>query len=67
MTSTPVGAEVYLNHSKSASGRTPLTLSDIDAATANYIEVRKSGFRPAHRTVDWTEKTKQEVPFLLKP
>ena len=42
-------------------------ISDIDPATATTIVLKKDGFREERRNVDWTEKTTQDVPFLLKP
>ncbi len=65
--SEPPGAEIYLNGNASAAGRTPMTFSDIDPATATTILIKKDGFREVKRTLDWTKDKKKEESFLLQP
>jgi hypothetical protein len=68
VTSNPEGAAVYLNGSKTPSGSTPLTLTEIAPKIALSVEVRKEGYKQVDkRSIDWTEDTEQTVPFELVP
>jgi serine/threonine protein kinase len=67
VTSDPEGAEVYLNGSNNAAGRTPLTFSEIDPETATSVQVQKDGFQRVKRSIDWTTETKKTEHFPLKP
>ncbi len=67
ITSDPDGADVFLNGSRVAAGKTPLDLKGIGPETATSVEVRKDGFSQARRSIDWTELTEQTEAFELKP
>ncbi|RMH41301.1 MAG: PEGA domain-containing protein [Deltaproteobacteria bacterium] len=62
--STPPDAEVFLNGR--SVGRTPLTLSDLDPSAAETIELRRPGYRPERRRLDWSERTEQRQQFTLR-
>jgi hypothetical protein len=62
--SEPPGASVYLNGDPM--GRTPLRLADLDPAAATTVELRKKGFRPVRRTLDWTNETEKTLRLLLE-
>jgi hypothetical protein len=63
--SDPPGAEVFVNGK--SMGRTPVELPGLDPATTKVIELRKKGYRPVRRTLEW-KKDEQEKPlsFNLK-
>ena len=62
--SEPPGASVVLNNIPM--GRTPLVLPDIDPATATTLELRKRGYRPLRRNLDWSTETEKELRLLLE-
>ncbi len=63
VSSEPPGASVYLDGVPM--GRTPVTLNKLDPATATTLELRKKGFRPVRRKLDWTVDTEKELRLLL--
>ncbi len=65
VTSKPTGANVYLNGNKNAAGTTPLLLENMDPANLQTVEVRKEGYAPVKRTLDWTNQDSKTEPFLL--
>ncbi len=66
LTSSPSGANVYLNGSKSAAGTTPLVLEDKVPDNVTNVEIKLDGFQPATRRLDWSETDSKTENFNLK-
>ncbi|MBL4634856.1 MAG: PEGA domain-containing protein [Kofleriaceae bacterium] len=66
LTSSPSGANVYLNGSKSAAGTTPLVLEDKVPGNVTNVEIKLDGFQSATRRLDWAETDSKTENFNLK-
>jgi len=64
VTSTPAGADVYLNGA--LKGRTPIELSDLSPDSATDVEVRLKDYAPEHRSLTWDHGDEQPVDFRLR-
>ena len=64
VSSEPPGASVYINNTPM--GRTPLVLPNLDPATHTTLELRKKGFRPVRRSLDWTNETEKNLRIPLE-
>jgi hypothetical protein len=65
VTSTPSGAEVFINNH--AVGRTPLTLDDVDPFVPSRVEVRLRGHKPQVQEVAWNAQEAATLDFALAP
>ena len=63
VTSTPPGADVYLNGA--LKGRTPIELRDLAPASATDVELRLKDYAPEHKALTW-DRDEQAVDFRLR-
>ena len=63
ISSSPSEAEVFINGQ--SKGRTPLSIDDLYPEQAEAVELRKKGFRPVTRKLDWSEKSENQVHLDL--
>jgi serine/threonine protein kinase len=61
---TPGDAEVFLNGK--SMGQTPLYLPNLDPETATELQLKKRGFVPIRRSLDWSIDTEKNVRYELK-
>lgn len=66
ITSSPSGADIFVNGNKSAAGTTPLVLEDMVPDTLTNIEIKLDGYQPATRRLDWKGTDTKTENFNLK-
>ncbi|MBK9034399.1 MAG: protein kinase [Myxococcales bacterium] len=64
ITSTPPGADVYLNGA--LKGRTPIELRDLTPGSATDVELRLKDYAPEHRQLTWGHEDEQTVDVRLR-
>ena len=65
LSSTPDGAEVYVN--KKLVGRTPVTLHDLPTDKTLKVELRLDGYKSLQKRIKWRGKTRLEISADLRP
>jgi hypothetical protein len=65
VSSTPLGADVFLNNKPL--GTTPLEKADLDPFADGTVEVRKIGYKPQRQPLTWQGGRSVDLKFELVP